>query len=206
MRRIFVSLTLFCVPPFDLRRPAHFIVACLLGAILLGPAGCSRAEEKQVAVPPKEKPGDLCGLLTNEELERILGARPQKSQSSETISGGFAISQCDFQMSAAIDSISVSVMRSAPGPLGRDPRDLLEERIADYEKRQGGREKDEEEKALDFVPGVGDKALWMGTMAGGNLYVLKGKLVIRIGVGTTTDPAARKEKTIDLARLLVGRL
>ncbi|MEO7723205.1 MAG: hypothetical protein ABIU29_00725 [Chthoniobacterales bacterium] len=187
----------------------HQLAASFLGATLLAGTGCSRSNEAPTPTAQEKKPAaprDLCALLSPAELERILGARPQKSPSSETIGGGFAISQCTFQMSAAIDSISVSVMRSAPGPLGRDPRNLLEERIADYEKRQGGREKDEKEQALDFVPGVGDKALWMGTMVGGNLYVLKGHILIRIAVGSTRDPATRKAKTVELARLLVGRL
>ena len=135
-----------------------------------------------------------------------LGTRPVKSHPSENTGGGFIIAQCHFEMDAANDSISVSVTRSAPGPLGRDPKDFLEERVADYEKRAGAREKGEEDKGLDFVPGLGDKALWMGTMVGGNLYVLKDHLLIRIAIGSSKEPATRKEKTIALARLLLDRL
>ncbi len=200
MRRSFVS---------GLAPSSNLIVATFLGASLLGLAGCSRRSAVE-SPPPQEKkaaaPHDLCALLTHEELERILGARPQKSQSSEIPGGGFMISQCQYEMAAAADSISVSVTRSLAGPQGRDPKDFIEQRIADYEKREGEREKGEEDKGLDFVTGLGDKALWMGTMVGGNLYVLKGHLLIRIAVGSTKDPATRKDKTIELARLLVDRL
>jgi hypothetical protein len=201
MDRSFVRLERFRCAPFG-----RLILASLLSATLLVPAGCSRPKEAARLNKQPEAPRDLCALVTNGEVERIMGASPQRSHSSEIPGEAFAISQCQYEMSASANSVTVSVMRRAPGPKGRDPKNFLEERIADYEKREGEREKGEENRGLDFVPGLGDKALWMGTMVGGNLYVLKDHLLIRIAVGSTKDPSKRKAKTVELARLLVSRL
>ncbi len=190
-------------------RVAFVSLLSLLCATLLLSTGCSRKKKTQTSGAPEESLAaqrNLCALLTSEELERVVGARPVRSRPSENKGGGLTITACYYEMADATDSISVSVTRSSPGPLGRDPKQFFEDRIESYEKRQSKREKGEEDKGLDFVNGLGDKALWMGTMVGGNLYVLKDHLLISIGVGSGNDPKARRDKAVALAHLLLSRL
>lgn len=207
MRRTFVSVAFFRASPFGLPRAGDWILASLLAASLLGPTACHENKENRKAAPPRETPAaprDLCALLSAEELERILGEKPEKTEKSEYTASGFVISQCVYHLPTESNSIVLSVTRRAPGPDGRDPRAFLEGKIEEREHGEG--EEKESEKALDFVPGVGDRAIWMGTAVGGTFYVLKDNSFLRIGLGTTKEPVLRKEKAVEIARLLVGRM
>lgn len=179
----------------------------LLCVMLLGLPGCSKREQADAnPSPAKVVAGsvDVCRILTPEEFERILGERPARTQKTENTNSGLTISQCSFQMRTLSNSISVSVARRAPGADGRDPKTFLEEKIEQRE-RAGG-EEEEQEKPLDFVAGVGDKAIWMGTSVGGTLYVLKDNLFVSIGLGTSNEPAKRKENAVKIATLLLERM
>lgn len=172
-----------------------------------GLAGCSRPAEPKPKQPMAESsvaPKDVCQLLTAEELEKILGERPANVQKSTNTSGGFTISQCLFNMPTYRNSISVQVTRRAPGPKGVDPRAFLERKIEDREKGEDGEK--EGERPLDFVPGLGDKAIWIGTAVGGTFYVLKDDFFVRISLGSLKEPARRREKAIEIAKLVMNRM
>ncbi len=206
MRHNFLSVTRR-ISQFSFPGARPLIAASFLAASLLGPAACDQSTVKRTALPPGETPaapGDLCALLRAEELERIFGEKPAKTTKSENISSGFLISQCVFHFSTPSNSIVVSVTRRASGPGGRDPRAFLQGKIEERERGEGG--ENESEKPLDFVPDVGDRAIWIGTSVGGTFYVLKDHLYLQIGVGTTKDPASRREKTIELGKLIAARL
>lgn len=183
-------------------RPLIVSLSCV---ILVGATSCSRREEAtQPPLPKQDKPvsADICTLLAPEELQRILGERPERMEKSEKTGGGFTVSQCIVHMSTNTNSIAVSVTRQSGRPTGRDPRTFLNEKIEEREKGEGG----EGEKPLDFVPGLGDKSIWMGTAVGGTLYVLKDHFYVRIALGTSKEPTKRKDKAIEIARLLVNQL
>lgn len=174
---------------------------------MLGFASCSRpatpqAEKKNST--PRVAPKDVCELLTSDELEKTLGERPINIQKTSNTSGGFTISQCLFNMPTFSNSISIQVTRRAPGPKGVDPRAFLERKIEEREKGEEGEK--EGERGLDFVPGLGDKAIWMGTAVGGTFYVLKDDFFVRISVGSLKEPAKRREKAIEIAKLVLNRM
>lgn len=177
----------------------------MLSSILLILPACSRRDENSAGPSPgkKETPSsDVCALLNAEELNRILGEKPTKTEKSASQSGGFAVSQCLFHMPTYSNSIMISVTRRAQGPGGRNPRAFLEEKIEEREKGEG----EEEEKPLDLVPGLGDKAIWMGTPVGGILYILKEQFFVTISLGTLKEPAKRREKAVEIGKLVAGRL
>ncbi|MEO7723099.1 MAG: hypothetical protein ABIU29_00190 [Chthoniobacterales bacterium] len=175
---------------------------------LLSLSGCSRPNEQTGATPSsapleeKRASSDVCALVSGEELNRILGEKLDKTQKSENASGGFMVSQCLFHMPTYSNSVVISITRSAPGPEGRDPRAFLEEKIEEREKGEG----EEKEKPLDLVPGLGDKAIWMGTPVGGILYILKEQFFVTISLGTLKEPAKRREKAVEIGKLVAGRL
>lgn len=185
-----------------------FPLIALLCVALFSLPGCSRSdEESKTSAPPaqpkeKQPSADVCALLSAEELTRILGEKPTEVKKSENSSGGFTVSQCFYNMPTYSNSVVISVTRRAEGQGGRNAREFLEEKMEEREKGEG----EEEEKPLDLVPGLGDKAIWMGTPVGGILYVLKEQLFVTIGLGTLKEPLKRREKGIEIGKLVAGRL
>lgn len=178
------------------------VVAC--------PPACSRRGAAKFTSPPKEEkevPRDACSLLNGEDLKQLLGEIPAKIDRSETTGSGFLISQCFFNLPTFSNSIAVSITRRAPGPNGRDPKQYWEDKIEKHEGDKGEPEDEEEHKRPpDPIAGLGDGAMWAGTSVGGALYVLKGNSMVRVSMGTTSEPAKRREKAIALVRLLLQRL
>ncbi len=188
-------------------------VFILLVAALASFSGCSKrstasAQDSPKASTPAATPLpalDACALLTAEEIKNIAGDAPTGTTPSHTVEGGFDISQCMFNLPDYSNSILISVTRRAPGPGARDPKEFLERKIEHPEEGEG-EEEGERRSEPERVEGLGDKAIWEGTKVGGALYVIKGNLFVRVAVGTLGGADNRKEKVIELARLVVKRL
>lgn len=194
-------------------RCADICTRIFLVIALAGFAGCSRrpataeapAKPSATVVAAKPLPAlDVCALLTAQEIKNITGETPTATTPGHSEDAGFEVSQCFFNLPTYSNSIVVSVTRRGTGSDGRDPKEFWEKKIEHPE--EGEREEEEKHREPDRVEGLGDSAVWSGTAVGGALYVLKGNAFIRIGVGTFVGGDKRKEKVIELARLVLGRL
>jgi hypothetical protein len=183
----------------------------LLALTLIFP-GCSKRSAKvsaptqaQSATPKPLPTLDACALLTSDEIKNIAGEAPTGTTPSHMAESGFDISQCLFNLPEYSNSILVSITRRGTGRDARDPKKFLEERIEHPE--EGEREEEDKPRSKpEPIEGLGDKAIWEGTKVGGALYVIKGNLFVRVAVGTFGGAEKRKEKVIELARLVVKRL
>jgi hypothetical protein len=182
----------------------------LLAAALATLVGCSKRPAVVNAPPQADIANatplptlDACALLSAEEIKDLVGQAPTGTTPSHMLQGGFDISQCLFNLPDYSNSILISVTRRGAGPDARDPKEFLERKI---EHPEEGEEQDKPHSAPDLIKGLGDKAIWEGTKVGGALYVLKDNAFVRIAVGTFGGAEKRKEKVIELARLLVKRL
>lgn len=147
-------------------------------------------------------PLDTCALLTAEEIKNITGEAPTAVTPSRTDGGGFEVGQCSYNLPTYSNSIVISVTRRGAGPGARDPKEFWEKKI----EQPAEGEREEKHREPDRVADLGDSAVWAGTAVGGALYVLKGDAFIRIGVGTFGGGEKRKEKVIELGRLVVKRM
>ncbi|MEP6871399.1 MAG: hypothetical protein ABI939_06055 [Anaerolineaceae bacterium] len=149
---------------------------------------------------------DACLLLTADDVQRIIGEPLQKTVRTENASAGLRFQRCLFSVPTEINSVALALTLRGTGSDARNPRAFFEEKLEEYEHGGEEGEKEEHERALDFVPGVGDRAVWFGTLAGGHLYVLKGDVLLEVLLGTTTQPAKLRDRAIEIGKVAAGRL
>jgi hypothetical protein len=157
--------------------------------------------------PDAAKPGalieDACSLLTNEQVQRVIGQEVKESIPSHQEEGGFFLSQCQYNTAAISDSVTVRLVQRGRGDDARDPKEVWQETFArDLKQAEERRKKAPPER----VPNVGDEAYWLGGPKIGGLYVLKGNRHFRIGLGGEANQAQKIEKASELARVILQRL
>jgi hypothetical protein len=143
---------------------------------------------------------DACALLTNADLESILGETIKDRKPGTQVAGALTTSQCFFA-SASARSVSLTVTRT--NPAGRSGVTARE-----YWRRQfhAGEHDAEDDRRARPVPGLGDEAFWTGTRFAGALYVLRGDVFVRISVGGIGDEKARIDASKRLAREVLRRV
>jgi hypothetical protein len=131
-------------------------------------------------------PADACALLTNADIEAVLGEPVKERKPGTQATGGLLTSQCFFGTSTA-RSVSLTATRAsaAGGRSTVTPRE--------YWRRQFHRPEQENERDTRARPiaGVGEEAYWTGNRFAGALYVLRGDAFLRISVGGIQDEEAR---------------
>ncbi len=201
----------------------NLIISCLCSAVLCF-AGCKKPEATAAH--------DACGLLTDPEIEAVVGSPIQERKSSGSADQGLRVAQCFYTAVDFTKSVSLAVTQKDPNvKSGRGPNEFWEELFGRFEtaKKEGRGEKEdedarkkkeslseqkkgggEEEEARPpkTVSAVGDQAFWSGNRVGGALYVLKkGKDVfIRISVGGSDNEEKKIEKSKALAQKALDRL
>lgn len=204
------------------------IFVCLLCSLFLSLVGC----HKRATTPPrsgaKQEPEpakfDVCGLITNAEIEAVEGSPIKETKSSARADGGFRVSQCFYTAAEFSRSVSLAVTQSDPdSPAKRSPRNFWKETFGRYEgefkegegdkeKKESLREqergKGEEEKGRPpkKIEGIGEGAYWMGNRFGGALYVLKKDAFVRVSVGGTDNEETKIDKSKALAAKALQRL
>jgi hypothetical protein len=130
-----------------------------------------------------------CALLTAAEIAGVQGEKPLKLRESNPRPDA---SSCFIALPTAAKSVSVEVTK---GPRAAQLADRMRQ-AADVESEEAG---EDEDHAVERVPGMGDEAFWAGVLGG--LYVRRGETLLRIALGGEDT----KEAKLDKLRLLVGK-
>ena len=153
--------------------------------VCLVQAGAARAER------------NACELLTEKDIAAVQGEAFTDTKLTGSKEGALDISQCFFQLPNFSKSVSVMVMRPAPGSNGDAVRAYWKSRIES--------EGEEEQKTLR-IHGVGKEALWSGNRITGALYVVDRDAILRISVGGPGSQEQRIAKSKRLAARALRRL
>jgi hypothetical protein len=209
----------------------------LLCFLLLAVTGCKRSTTTQLAEgspaaasPPNQQSGEayfeVCGLITKEQIEGVMGSPIKDTKSSGHSDGAFRVSQCFYTAAEFSKSVSLAVTQSDPhSSAKRSPKDFwkktfgrfegeLKESEDDKEKKESLRDQararggEEEEASVPpkKIDGIGEAAYWTGNRFGGALYVLKKDVFIRISVGGPDKEETKIEKSKALAQKALERL
>jgi hypothetical protein len=142
-------------------------------------------------------PAEACALLTNADIEAVLGEPVKERKPGTQATGGLLTSQCFFGTSTAR---SVSLAVTGANAVGRSTLTPRE-----YWRRQFHPHEPEKERDTQARPiaGVGEEAYWTGNRFAGALYVLRGDAFLRVSVGGIRDEEARiaAAKALALAAL-----
>src|SRR6266481_1352277 len=154
--------------------------------------------------------GDVCRLITSEEIGAIQGSPIKEPKGSTRSENGFRVSQCFYTATEFSKSVNLAVVQRDPDhPSKRSPRDFWKEKFDPYQneepKTKSGDEK-EQGPAPKKIEGLGDEAYWVSNRFGGTLYVLKGNTFISIGLGGTDDEETKLKKSKALAEKALQRL
>ena len=153
--------------------------------------------------------GDVCRLITSEEIGAIQGSPIKEPKGSTRSENGFRVSQCFYTATEFSKSVNLAVIQKDPDNSAKQsPKDFWKEKFDPYENEQpkihSGGEK-EKGPAPKKITGLGDEAYWVGNRFGGTLYVLKGDAFISIGLGGT-DEETKLKKSEALAQKALQRL
>ena len=188
--------------------------------LLLVLAGCKKRETPQPVPKASEKSNqaqiDVCGLITDHEIEAIQGSPIKETKSSALSDTAFRVSQCFYTATEFSRSVSLAVMQRDPGrPATTSPKDFWKERFGRYSDEKGrdkvkqeteGKEEKEESVPPKKIDGIGDEAFWASNRFGGVLYILKGDAFISISLGGTDDEETKLNKSKALAQKALQHL
>jgi len=135
-----------------------------------------------------------CALLTASDVATVLGEKPTKVRASNPRPGA---SQCSFTLRTGAKAVSLEVMQ---GPRAAQLADRLRQ-AAEVESEEAG---EDEERAVDRVPGLGDEAFWAA--GPGGLYVWRAETLLRLTLDSEASREARLAQLCLLARKALPRL
>ena len=198
----------------------HVLVPLFCSLIVVS-AGCKKRETPPPVPRSSQESNraqiDVCGLITNQEIEAIQGSPIKETKSSARSDAAFLVSQCFYTATEFSKSVSLAVMqRDRDRQTTTSPKDFWKERFGRYSGEEKERDKDKEqterkeEKEESLPPkkidGIGEEAFWASNRFGGMLYVLKGDAFISISVGGTDDEETKIKKSKALAQKVLQRL
>jgi len=212
-------------------KPCIFLLCFLLLAV----TGCKRSTTTQLtegspaaASPANQQSSeayfDVCGLITKEQIEAVMGSPIKETKSSGSSNGAFRVSQCFYTATEFSKSVSLAVTQSDHSAKAkRTPKEFWEETFGRYEgeakEHEGDKEKKEsppeerrgEGEEKEGIPpkkinGIGDDAFWTSNRFGGALYLLKKDTFIRISVGGPDKEETKIDKSKALAQKALERL
>jgi len=198
----------------------HVLVP-LFCSFIVASAGCKKRETPPPVPRSSQESNraqiDVCGLITNQEIEAIQGSPIKETKSSARSDAAFLVSQCFYTATEFSKSVSLAVMqRDRDRQTTTSPKDFWKERFGRYSGEEKERDKDKEqterkeEKEESLPPkkidGIGEEAFWASNRFGGMLYVLKGDAFISISVGGTDDEETKIKKSKALAQKVLQRL
>src|SRR4051794_24793231 len=159
-------------------------IACFVCLLLVSASGCKRHDKKELSSSADvsaaaDSKFDVCGLLTNGEVERLQGS-PVKEAKSSNVPGALQTWQCFYVAEEFSKSVNLSVTKAGAGSDThaisdfwkqkftnsgkREETERESERESDREKRESLRDQREEHEkeggSLLKVDGVGDDAYW----------------------------------------------
>jgi hypothetical protein len=186
------------------------LLVCLL---ITASWGCKKRETpKPVPKTSSEldrAQGDVCRLITIEEIGAIQGSPIKEPKGSTRSENGLRVSQCFYTATEFSKSVNLALVQRDPeNPGRRSPKDFWKEKFDPYENEEPQKDSGEKEKGPPpkKIAGLGDEAYWASNRFGGTLYVLKGDSFISIGLGGTDDEEKKLEKSKLLAQKALQRL
>jgi hypothetical protein len=194
------------------------------------PAASSPAA--RVSASPVKSRVDVCNLLTSEDLKEVQREAYKDAQRSDRIDGEFIVGQCYYALPTTVNSVVVNVTTAKDEAGARSPKAFWEQTFGgDEEKEREGKGEREQEKSQrerekeksqaprareeegekeaappERVKHLGDEAFWVGSPAGGALYVLKNDLFFRVSVGGAGDQKVKLGKSRTLAQKILKKL
>jgi hypothetical protein len=187
------------------------LIVALLCSVLVAIVGCKNwAMQKK---PTTEI--NSCDLLKTSEIEAIQGSPATEAKDTVHFEAGFRVSQCLYVTAEQSKSVVLTVWQSDPSkPTGRSPKDFWKEKFGRFGQDEKGEARRQAERGEEVegksnpplkIEGVGDEAYWVPSIAAA-LYVLKGDLFIRIGLGRLENEEVRRKKSKELAEKALARL
>lgn len=139
--------------------------------------------------------GDACALLSQDRVSEVLGALASAGKHQGPGGAVGSLLSCIWSTSGATSQDRKRVLLEILGPTGdQTPVD-----------RYNNSKESARESEMTPVSGLGDDAFYLTNGSGTNLYMRKGRVVIRMFVfGSSTDDVKAMEKT--LAQDAVARL
>ena len=198
----------------------NVLVLLFCSLMAVGP-GCKKRETpKPVPKTSSEldrAQGDVCRLITSEEIGAIQGSPIKEPKGSTRSDNGFRVSQCFYTAAEFSKSVNLAVIQKDPDNSARQsPKDFWKEKFGRFSGKDEMRDKNEqesggEEEKEKLIPpkqidDIGDEAYWVSNRFGGTLYVLKGNAFISIGLGGTDDQETKLTKSKALAQKALQRL
>ena len=211
--RLILFLVTFLVIAGCKTNPTQPPAATPQASVETGAASSSPGSSQTAQAPanPATAKLDACALLTSKDIESVQGEAVKETKLTGQSQGGFQISQCFFTLPTFTNSVSLLVAQKGEGAGAQNPKEFW--RNTFHEEKDKGRDRDKkrgEEEAQAAppkkVPGVGDKASWVGSRVGGALYVLKGNTYVRISIGGPSDQATKIRRSKMLAQKVIARL
>ena len=197
------------------------VLVLLFCSLMAVAPGCKKRETlKPVPKTSSEldrAQGDVCRLITSEEIGAIQGSPIKEPKGSTRSENGFRVSQCFYTAAEFSKSVNLAVIQKDPDNSAKQsPKDFWKEKFGRFSGDEEARDKNEresernEEKERLIPPkqidGIGDEAYWVSNRFGGVLYVLKGDAFISIGLGGTDDEETKLTKSKALAQKALQRL
>ena len=197
------------------------VLVLLFCSLMAVAPGCKKRETlKPVPKTSSEldrAQGDVCRLITSEEIGAIQGSPIKEPKGSTRSENGFRVSQCFYTAAEFSKSVNLAVIQKDPDNSAKQsPKDFWKEKFGRFSGDEEARDKNEresernEEKERLIPPkqidGIGDEAYWVSNRFGGVLYVLKGDVFISIGLGGTDDEETKLTKSKALAQKALQRL
>lgn len=146
---------------------------------------------------------DACKLLSNEEITSVQGQAPARTQPVGQSDGQLSVSQCNFLLPIATNSVSLRVVERGDGPKRREPKQVWQET---FHANQPDAPSSAKARKPQKVDGVGEEAFWLGDVKRGGLYVLKGNRYIKLSVGGKEDLETKIAKCSRLSAFVLSRL
>lgn len=166
------------------------------------PSVAQEAPKADAAQTPEHPAINAGTLLTDEDLQAIVGAPVQDRKVSERTDRGLAVSQCYFEMPTAAQSMVLAVWEGSGASDSRAKNVWKGIFDRDFDKEEEGEKEESGEKKAkpERVPGVGDEAFLIPQKFGGVIYVLKGSNFFRLSVGGgPSDSSEKKSATLKAA-------
>lgn len=143
---------------------------------------------------------DACALIEKAEVASAQGKEVSDAKSSRRDDDQFVSSQCFYVASPYDYSVSLEVTERNPKQV--DTNVVKKFWAQRFESARVTKKKD----LPRAVPGVGDKAYWVGNDRFGALYAMQGDKMLRISVGGAGNADAKIEKSKLLAEKALKRL
>jgi hypothetical protein len=192
-------------------------VSILLIVLMTSLASCQKS--KTSSVVSKRPKIDVCGLITNEEIQSIQESPIKDAKPSEQSDGSFRVGQCFYTAETFNKSVSLAVTQADPASdKARNPKDFWKDTFGRYEgeakeqpgdeekKKSLGEQEEEKGRPPKKIEGIGDAAYWTANRMGGALYVLKNNVFIRVSVGGPETEDAKINRCKALAEKALARL